>query len=328
MLTWFHHNHISPGKLATFEDLYAKVDDFFDALFGDDIQGVGIRAAKLNWEQALPTFRKMADAIRTTDTSTPDRGAAATVAAFESFVRTSAAFTGNVSQDPSWFCGEPYYRFWNHLPRPLIVVESNNFPIPVTPDMEQIFDIHQAAEFVVHDKATGRIADLAPQLLNQLPAGSARFARQVSMRPALVRALSNEVKLPIATQFEMPPVDLESWVQHYEGATDILRLLINGEESACTPLAQQPALSVFAVVGTDIYGLGGRLDMPSAADAVAAVVRDPYMDPKYKDPDFLKLLSTLRRMKGRSDETVKVDPLRTSAADDSFEPHSQQEGTP
>lgn len=315
MLAWLERNHIRPGRLATFGDLYTKVDDFFDYQFGEDLQGTVIQAAKLNWDQALPTFREMAKAIPGSGTSEADQGAAAAVDAFESFTRTGAALGGNVCQDPSWFCGEHYYRVWNHLPRPLVLV-GTNYGIPITPDLDRVFDVHQSVGVVSHDKAAGRTTDPPPQLLDRLPGGTGRFALLVSMRPALVRGLSKDVELPIAAQFVMPPVDLQAWVQHYEGTTVLLRFLMEGEESALTALDQRLILSLFSLVGTDIYGLADRLDMPSAADALAAAVRDPYLNRKYADPEFLKLLATLRSQKGRAPETVEVRPPRARPTGD------------
>ena len=216
----------------------------------------------------------------------------ATVAAFNSFTRTGAAFSANVTQNPSWFCGDNYTELWSHLPRPLVFLNTEE-GIPVTRDLEEAFYISKELNLITRDP------DVRTKLLKGWDLEKLRFARALCLRPELISALSHEdgTTLPITTQYDMPPIDLRAWLQHYEGSISILRFLLEGEESTYSALDQTLILNLFSIVGTNVYGLSGLLEMPPVEKAIAAAEQDPQMDRRFVDPEFLLMLSKLRQSK-------------------------------
>jgi hypothetical protein len=288
LVSWLRKRHIVPGKLSGLDELRNSIDDFFTDYFGDDLQGLMLQAVRVN-VQASEAFTEMVDAMEAT--TGPDPTARGALVAFNSLVQTGGAWVGNLSQDPKWYCTDPYVRQVLLLPRSLVFLWTE-IGIPITPELNAAYYVQ--SEWIVQSHS-----DTLRPLLKALSQESEvlRIGSVLIPRPELV--LSTEVDLGVPCPYIVPELDLTAWTQYYDDVIPWLRMLLDGESANLPGPSWQSLLGIFSEMGTSVYSPGGPIPLPDPNYIFESLRHDSLAKPEWLDPGFRNLLAELRRRKGR-----------------------------
>jgi hypothetical protein len=248
MVEWMRRQHIQPGRLTGLDEVYQRVDDFFEAVCGNDLQSNLIQAAKANHGVEEVLRARVAEVEERAEREDLDLRRALHV--FENFKVMAASFGAMFSQNPEWYCSEAYVEDVRALPRPPIYLLSERGVI-VSPNVRDAYIV--GAGVSVGDPQEAELA----------------FVLSPNSAPARLRS-----DLGAAIPFSIPDTDLEAWLAYHDSVIPLLRLLTAGTDGM-PPVLLRPTLAGFALAQTKVYNGVSRAPVPAMAEVASALLGDP-----------------------------------------------------
>ena len=282
LLLWLRNN-CPVAAINSFAEFADYVDGFFEQTYGDDVQGLVIKAAKVN-EQVSLAFSQM---VEQHENAFGDSLSRRVLDLFENFRKVQAAFAANVIMDPLWYVGSTYLESTAALPTPVIFLECKS-GLPVDSSLEDLYYIQTESRINLAEFPAETFQEFKHLTDHE---GVVRAAHILS--PRAKRFQGPTGKYPIRFQFEVPEIDVQLWQEVFDNARGTLRFLLDGREGMIEPLFKTMLVG-FGIVGVKVYDRSGELSAPPIPEDV----NDPGIDPAIRkflaDTKFRDALKNLR----------------------------------